>query len=168
MPIYADNFRFTPFSLPHFSRYRFNHPMSSVAIRRSKHDGQPVPFRSFLCSQWAKSLCTAASDCTHSPRWRCSSGCIRRRRVALCVIHCCISHVCRESYASRRVILGNSGCARHGETRKRNVRERRDQSRSLLLVHASFIYHRSCFPVIRLAWIRIRKRSSSFFFSPYL
>lgn len=121
--ICADNFGFTPFRF-----YRFNHPMSSVAIRRSKHDGQArsVPLV-FALAMSEVAVCTAASDCTHSPRWRCSSGCIRRRRVALCVIHCCISHVCRESYASRCVILGNSGCARHGE--KGTWERTRDQSR---------------------------------------
>jgi len=101
-------------------------------------------------------VCIAASGRTHSPKWRCSSGCTHRHRaslppppcrIALYVIHCCISHVCRESYASRRVILGNSGCARYKETtRKRNVRETRESRRCscmhllYITVHSFLLY----------------------------
>lgn len=67
--------------------------------------------------------------------------------VASCLICCCISRVCRESYASRRVILGNSGCARHGETRKRNVRD----ERRIVASRMYLLYHRPRFFVLHVS-----------------
>lgn len=125
--------------------------MSFIAIRRSKHDGQLVPRVLVARDDWSRRVCSAASGCTHSPKWHCSSGCIRRcRRRRRRVVSNMLLHL---ACMPRIVCIAprNPRKQRVRPPRRNEKKERERRASHRCLAHVSFIYHRPRFFVLHVS-----------------